>query len=116
MKNKRLFWVISLLLVGSLLLSACEALGITKPPLGEEGNPIQLLFVPSVDVDFMIASGDLIEQAFFDATGLYFEVSVPTSYAATIEEMCASLPTSSVGLNPVWLLFAAVGMFTGPSS
>ena len=53
-------------------------------------EPIKVLFVPSVDVDFMIASGELIEQAILDATGLYFEVSVPTSYAATIEEMCAS--------------------------
>jgi phosphonate transport system substrate-binding protein len=41
----------------------------------------------------------LIEQAMFDATGLYFEVSVPTSYAATIEEMCASAD-STIGFIP----------------
>lgn len=99
MKNKRFLLVISLLLVGSLLLSGCETLGIGKGPLGEESNPIQVLFVPSVDVDFMIASGDLIEQGLFDATGLYFEVSVPTSYAATIEEMCAS-PDNTIGFIP----------------
>jgi phosphonate transport system substrate-binding protein len=52
-----------------------------------------------VDVDFMIESGALIEQALADATGLVFEVSVPTSYAATIEEMCAS-PTDTVGFIP----------------
>ncbi|MDH5606548.1 MAG: PhnD/SsuA/transferrin family substrate-binding protein, partial [Anaerolineae bacterium] len=34
-----------------------------------------------------------------EATGLYFEVSVPTSYAATIEEMCAS-PTDTIGFIP----------------
>jgi len=99
MKNKRFLLVISLLLVGSLLLSGCETLGIGKGPLGEESNPIQVLFVPSVDVDFMIASGDLIEQALFDATGMYFEVSVPTSYAATLEEMCAS-PDNTIGFIP----------------
>jgi len=69
------------------------------PALGTEGNPIQVLFVPSVDVDFMISSGELIEQAIFDATGLVVEVSVPTSYAATIEEMCAS-PNNTIGFIP----------------
>jgi phosphonate transport system substrate-binding protein len=67
--------------------------------LGSEEYPIQVLFVPSVDVDFMISSGDLIAQALNDATGLYFEVSVPTSYAATIEEMCAS-PEDTIGFIP----------------
>jgi phosphate/phosphite/phosphonate ABC transporter binding protein len=67
--------------------------------LGSEEMPIKVLFVPSVDVDFMIESGALIEQALADATGLVFEVSVPTSYAATIEEMCAS-PTDIVGFIP----------------
>jgi phosphonate transport system substrate-binding protein len=52
-----------------------------------------------VDVDFMITSGELIEQALNDATGLYFEVSVPTSYAATLEEMCAS-PDNTIGFIP----------------
>jgi phosphate/phosphite/phosphonate ABC transporter binding protein len=69
------------------------------PELGSEDTPIQVLFVPSVDVDFMIESGELIEQALNEATGLYFEVSVPTSYAATIEEMCAS-PEDTVGFIP----------------
>ena len=67
--------------------------------LGSESNPIQVLFVPSVDTDFMIASGDAIAQAFQDATGLYFTVSVPTSYAATLEEMCAS-SDSTIGFIP----------------
>ncbi|MBT7075983.1 MAG: transporter substrate-binding domain-containing protein, partial [Anaerolineae bacterium] len=67
--------------------------------IGSEGHPIKVLFVPSVDVDFMIAGGDLIETALNDATGLYFEASVPTSYAATIEAMCAS-PTDTIGFIP----------------
>ncbi len=67
--------------------------------LGSEEMPIKVLFVPSVDVDFMISSGDLIAQALNEATGLYFEVSVPTSYAATIEEMCAS-PDDTIGFIP----------------
>ena len=70
--------------------------GIT---IGTEDHPIKVLFVPSVDVDFMIAGGELIEQALLTATGLYVDVSVPTSYAATIEEMCAS-PTDTIGFIP----------------
>ena len=69
------------------------------PAIGEEGHPIKVLFVPSVDVDFMIAGGDLLEVALNEATGLYFEASVPTSYAATIEEMCAS-PEDTIGFIP----------------
>jgi basic membrane protein A len=74
---------------------------LPAPPstLGTEDDPIQILFVPSVDVDFMISSGALIEQAIFEATGFYVEVSVPTSYAATIEEMCAS-PDNTIGFIP----------------
>ena len=79
----------------------------TEPPeptaepitIGTEDDPIKVLFVPSVDVDFMIESGSLIEQGLNEATGLFFEVSVPTSYAATIEEMCAS-PENTIGFIP----------------
>ena len=72
---------------------------VTAPEIGTEDNPIKVLFVPSVDVDFMIESGSLIEQGLYDATGLYYQVSVPTSYAATIEEMCAS-PDDTIGFIP----------------
>ncbi len=40
-----------------------------------------------------------MKAALDEATGLTFEVSVPTSYAATIEEMCAS-PTDTMGFIP----------------
>ena len=67
--------------------------------LGSESNPIQILFVPSVDTDFMISSGDAIEAGFKAATGYNFEVSIPTSYAATLEEMCASAD-NTIGFIP----------------
>jgi phosphonate transport system substrate-binding protein len=47
----------------------------------------------------MLESGDAIEEMLTEATGLVYEVSVPTSYAATLEEMCAS-PTDTVGFIP----------------
>ncbi len=47
----------------------------------------------------IVAGGDIMAVALEKATGLKFKVSVPTSYAATIEEMCAS-PTDSIGFIP----------------
>jgi phosphate/phosphite/phosphonate ABC transporter binding protein len=71
----------------------------TAVPIGTADHPIKVLFVPSVDVDFMIESGSLIEEGLKEATGLEYKVSVPTSYAATIEEMCAS-PTDTIAFIP----------------
>jgi len=71
----------------------------TGAALGSEERPIKVLFVPSVDADVIVTGGELLAQALADATGLSYEVSVPTSYAATIEEMCAS-PDDTIGFIP----------------
>jgi len=52
-----------------------------------------------VDVGAIVSGGEVMAQALTDATGLAFEVSVPTSYAATIEAMCAS-PEDTIGFIP----------------
>jgi len=70
-----------------------------EPELGSEAHPIKVLFVPSVDAAVIVAGGEVMAEALHEATGLYFEVSVPTSYAATIEEMCAS-PADTIGFIP----------------
>jgi phosphonate transport system substrate-binding protein len=67
--------------------------------LGSEERPIKVLFVPSVEVDAIVSGGEILAAALQDATGLHYEVSVPTSYAATIEEMCAS-PDDTIGFIP----------------
>jgi phosphonate transport system substrate-binding protein len=115
-----LMGLMSLLVISAFILGACAPAATPVPPteepmeepmeepteepmeepeLGSMEAPIKVLFVPSVNVDFMIESGADIEAFLHDATGLNFEVSVPTSYAATIEEMCAS-PTDTVGFIP----------------
>lgn len=67
--------------------------------LGSEERPIKVLFVPSVEVDAIVSGGEILASALQEATGLNYEVSVPTSYAATIEEMCAS-PDDTIGFIP----------------
>lgn len=67
--------------------------------IGTADNPIKVLFVPSVSAEEIIAGGEILQGVLEEATGLFYEVSVPTSYAATISEMCAS-PDNTVGFIP----------------
>ncbi len=69
------------------------------PSIGTADNPIEVLFVPSVSAEEIIAGGDLLKAALNETTGLEFNVSVGTSYASTIEEMCAS-PENTIGFIP----------------
>lgn len=70
-----------------------------EPAVGSPEHPIKVLFVPSVDAQVIVSGGEIMAQALNEATGLTFEVVVPTSYAATIEEMCAS-PSDTMGFIP----------------
>ena len=67
--------------------------------VGSADNPIQVLFVPSVSTATITSGGDVMAAALKDATGLEYEVVVPTAYAATIESMCAA-PDRSMGFIP----------------
>jgi phosphonate transport system substrate-binding protein len=95
-------WV-ALALVLGLVAAACgddDATTTTAAStVGTEDNPIQVLYVPSVSAEEIIAGGELLADALNEATGLFFEVSVPTSYAATVEAMCAS-PDDTMGFIP----------------
>ena len=118
--NKRLFFVmLTLIVTASMVLSACapaateapvvteappptEAPTATEPPapaVGSPEHPIKVLFVPSVDANIIVTGGEVMAAALNEATGLTFEVTVPTSYAATIEEMCAS-PSDTMAFIP----------------
>ena len=69
--------------------------------IGTADHPIKVLFVPSVDANVITTGGEVMANALNEATGMNFEVSVPTSYAATIEEMCAS-PTDTMAFIPAF--------------
>ena len=121
--TKRLSVLFSLLVALTLALSACGPAATTVPPtavpptavpptavpptateppmqtIGTPEHPIKVLFVPSVDANIITTGGEVMAAALNEATGLTFEVVVPTSYAATIEEMCAS-PTDTMAFIP----------------
>jgi phosphonate transport system substrate-binding protein len=106
---KRLRWM-ALLAVLALVAAACggdepaettavSETTVAESTVGSEDDPIQVLFVPSVSAEEIVAGGDLLAETLNAATGLNFEVSVPSSYAATVEEICAN-PGASMGFIP----------------
>src|SRR5687768_2495206 len=93
--TRKLFVVVALVVMTALTSFAVAA----QDELGSESNPIQVYFVPSVEASVITSGGEVMAQALEEATGLNYEVFVPTSYAATIEAMCAS-PSNSIGFIP----------------
>lgn len=87
-------------LVAALVIAACGGGGGTGAPAGTQApagprlgsfeRPIVLAFTPSQDVQRLTASGNQIKAALEKATGLAWKVSIPQSYAAQIEAMCAN--------------------------
>ncbi len=95
--RKSLFAVIAILVLASLL--SVQVAVMQSSDLGTDANPIQVYFVPSVEAQTITTGGEVMAQALEQATGLKFKVFVPTSYAATVEAMCAA-PDKSIGFIP----------------
>jgi len=95
MKKFLTVFLIVILVVLSISAVAVQA----QDELGSVDNPIQVYFVPSVESDALVEGGEVLRQALTEATSLEFEVYVPTSYAATIEAICAA-PDVSMGFIP----------------
>jgi len=91
--------VVTETVVETVVETVTEEVMAEVAPLGSEERPIKVLFVPSVEADVIVSGGDLLAQELEAATGYKFEVSVPNSYAATIEAMCAS-PDDTIGFIP----------------
>lgn len=83
-----------------IIPDAERAAELLSPPaageLGSKERPVQVYFVPSAELENIVTGGEIMRQALTKATGLEFEVYVPTSYAAVIEGMCAS-PADTMG-------------------
>lgn len=92
---KKVAFVLLVMLAAMMSISMVAA----QDDLGSEANPIQVYFVPSVEASVITSGGEIMAAALEEATGLNFEVFVPTSYAATVEAMCAA-PDKSIGFIP----------------
>lgn len=128
MKRRSLYIVLAMVLVFSMVLAACQTPAAPTeepvveptavpptdvpvptevpptavpegPKVGSAERPIKVLFVPSTDAEKIVAGGELLAATLKETTGFEFVVSVPTSYAATIEEMCAA-PEETIGFIP----------------
>lgn len=90
-----------LLVIACFALLAVFSMSVVsaQDALGSEANPIEVYFVPSVEAGIITTGGEVMAAALKEATGLNFKVSVPASYAATIEAMCAA-PDRSIGFIP----------------
>src|SRR3989304_2413604 len=74
--------------IGLVVLLAIGAAGGPGPTAsGQTG--LGAAFVPSVDAGRVLATGSTLARMLEVATGYRVRAEVPTSYAATIEAMCA---------------------------
>jgi phosphonate transport system substrate-binding protein len=85
-KRRSLWFLLFALIAVSLLAIGCQR----DTVVGTERRPIQLYFVPSVEVAVIIESGEAIAEYLEAQTGYAFEVRVPTTYSAVVEEMGAA--------------------------
>jgi phosphonate transport system substrate-binding protein len=92
----RLGWVLAAVVVIAACGGTATPGGGTSTPaaskttrIGSFDRPIVFAFTPSADVARITASGNAIASALASATGLRWKVTVPTSYAAEIESVCA---------------------------
>jgi len=67
--------------------------------IGLPEHPIKILFIPSVDANVIVSGGWVLATSLHETTGLNFEVVVPTSFEATLEEMCVS-SNDTIGFIP----------------
>jgi phosphonate transport system substrate-binding protein len=74
-----------LLMLAALLSVACSMVQPIPRPLGTEQNPVKLALAPTTDTPRAFSAGKRLSDLLERETGLRFKVSVPTSYAATLE-------------------------------
>lgn len=121
--NKKILLILSLLIIGTLVFSACapaaepepveeEVMEEEAPPppppppteepkwqdnLGTEENPIIFVAVPSGETERVLSGFDKMATLIYQKTGLVLEPFVATSYVAAIEGMCQDPPKAHMG-------------------
>ena len=119
------YFVLAMMLVGALVLGACQPAATPEPAveeptampeptmeeptempepteepepeLGTEENPIVWAVVPSGDTERVVAGFDEVAKLVKDETGLVIEPLVATEYAGVIEAMASDPPKAQMG-------------------
>ncbi|MDR7482776.1 MAG: phosphate/phosphite/phosphonate ABC transporter substrate-binding protein [Armatimonadota bacterium] len=73
-----------------LLLGLAVGAAVRTPPPAAGQTSLVMAFVPSLDAQRVLATGSTLARMLEVATGYRVRAEVPTSYAATIEAMCAN--------------------------
>jgi phosphonate transport system substrate-binding protein len=79
----------TMLLAAAVAVLATGCAKQASGPLGSPQNPIKMALVPSLDTRKLVISGEKLAELLKKQTGLTFETSVPTSYAAVVSAMGA---------------------------
>jgi phosphonate transport system substrate-binding protein len=86
-------------------LSSCFKPASQSAELGSEKNPLVMAFVPSVEAQGVISSGEQLAALLTEESGLHFKTTVATSYVGIVEAMGAG--SVHVGwLPPLAYVFA----------
>lgn len=83
------FRAVAWLLVSVTIISTMVALQPAPTTAGAPRQKLVMAFVPSQDTERVLFSGVQIARLLNVVTGYQIEATVPTSYAATIEALCA---------------------------
>jgi phosphonate transport system substrate-binding protein len=99
---KKSLWLVLLILfsVLALLLTSCG-----EAELGSEENPLIWSFVPSGEMEEVVAGAEGVTALLEAETGLAIETNVATEYAGVIEAMCSDPVEAHMGS---WATFAYV--------
>ncbi len=89
-ERARMFWLLGVLVLVMAALSATVVQAGAAASVGSRQRPVQLYFVPSVDVAVIQSAAEKMVRFLQGQTGLFFQTYVPTSYAAVIEAMGAA--------------------------
>jgi phosphonate transport system substrate-binding protein len=112
MTKKFLFVLVSMLVVGTMLLSACGTATPTEAPVvettvapteapieyGTVEHPIVMAMAPSATSDQLTTGGAAIAAKLKELTGYEFTLIIPTNYTALIEAMASG--NAQVGWMP----------------
>jgi len=117
--SKKLLLVLSVLVIGMLLFTACAPAATPAPAeepaaeevpveevstdpewwdgLGTEENPIIFVAVPSGETERVLSGFEKMANLIYEDTGLVIEPFVATSYVSAIEAFCQTPPKAHMG-------------------